>query len=195
MTKSFRQVGQTGVQILAWAQVPIALLAVGLSIFVGLQIKPLMETKRDLEEQIDQSRKLLQEYKTQLQNSREAVRFVTLGINAFHQGRYEAAVNWYNQALRLDSENAFILNLKGYSLFKSKSLKESIEALRRSVEVEPKYAWGYFDLARVYCADGDFKRSAEAIKKAVELRPDLKQTMRQDGEFKQLCKTVLSVLD
>jgi tetratricopeptide (TPR) repeat protein len=128
----------------------------------------------------------------QLRASREAVYHVTLGINLFHQGSYEAAVAAYDRALELDEENSYVLNLKGYSLFKAKAFDDSLAALRDAVEKEPTYAWGYFDLARVSCATGDYESAKAAIEKAVELRPELLLVMKEDGEFERLCKAVLN---
>lgn len=53
-----------------------------------------------------------------LANSREAVQYVTQGINAYHSGAYRAAVDAYSRALQLDPQNTYVLDLKGYSLFK-----------------------------------------------------------------------------
>jgi len=79
--------------------------------------------------------------KQQLSASRESVYFVTQGINFFHQGLYLEAVKAYNTALSLDSLNAYILNLKGYSLFKAKRYSEAVKVLHHAVEVQPDYAW------------------------------------------------------
>ncbi len=143
-------------------------------------------------EQIDTARTELRGTEEQLRASREAVFHVTLGINLFHQGSYEAAVAAYDRALELDEENPYVLNLKGYSLFKAKAFDDSLAALRDAVEKEPTYAWGYFDLARVSCATGDYESAKAAIEKAVELRPELLLVMKEDGEFERLCKAVLN---
>lgn len=129
-----------------------------------------------------------------LRASREAVAYVTNGINLYHQGRYKSAVVAYNVALSLDSLNAYILNLKGYSLFKAKQFDEAVEVLNKAVEVKPDYAWGYFDLARVNCANQNFDGASKAIRKAIELRPDLVYTMKNDQEFTNLCRPLLDLV-
>jgi predicted Zn-dependent protease len=82
--------------------------------------------------------------------------------------------------------------LKGYSLFKAKRLSEAEVAMRRSVEVSPSFAWGYFDLARILCSEGKSAEASSAIKMALSLRPALAQTIASDKEFSKLCQPVLN---
>jgi tetratricopeptide (TPR) repeat protein len=133
--------------------------------------------------------------KQQLRASRESVYFVTQGINLFHQGLYGEAIKAYDKAITLDSLNAYILNLKGYSLFRAKRYNEAIEVLHRAVEVQPDYAWGYFDLARANCANGNYVEALKAIRKAFEIRPDMKSIIKNDGEFNTLCKPIIKHLN
>jgi tetratricopeptide (TPR) repeat protein len=134
----------------------------------------------------------LQNANKQLHSTREAIAFVTNGINLYHERRYDEAVMAYNRALDLDSQNAHVLNLKGYSLFKARRFNESIETLRKAVEVAPNYAYGYFDLARVSCAVGKLDEASNAIGKAIKLWPELRERMKRDGEFTQLCQPLLN---
>jgi TPR repeat/Tetratricopeptide repeat len=104
----------------------------------------------------------------QLQRSREATQYVTQGINYYHQSRYELAVENYDRALALDPNNPYIVNLKGYALFKLHRLQPAIDALQRAVSADPNYAWGYFDLARAYCANGEYDHARDAIAAALD---------------------------
>lgn len=128
-----------------------------------------------------------------LKNARDALEAGRQGINLFHAGRYDDAVRNYDAALRNDPSNPYILNLKGYSLFKGGRLSEAEATIRRAVSADTTYAWGYFDLARVYCADGKMSDALAAAQKALSLRPDLISYMRgSDGEFMRLCRPILS---
>jgi tetratricopeptide (TPR) repeat protein len=146
----------------------------------------------ELQGRLEEMEKSLRNVTKQLHSSREAVAFVTDGINLYHGRRYDEAVMAYNRALNLDPQNAYVLNLKRYSLFKARRFNESIETLRKAVEVGPDYAWGYFDLARVSCAVGKLEEASNAIKKAIELRPEIREIMKGDGEFTQLCRPLLN---
>ncbi|HSM04655.1 MAG TPA: tetratricopeptide repeat protein [Longimicrobiales bacterium] len=109
-------------------------------------------------------------------------------INAFHTGSYRLAVDLYDEALQCDPGNAYLLNLKAYSLFKSGNVSEALTTQRLSVEADPDYAWGYFDLARFLCALGDFEDAQRTFDDAVSLRPGMVEIAAGDPEFRALCR-------
>ncbi len=126
-----------------------------------------------------------------VKNLREALGASRYAIIAFHQGDYQTAIVYYDQALRADPDNAYLLNLKAYSLFKLDSFQEAIETQIESIRVDPNYAWGFFDLARFHCAAGDMDAAGEAMMTALEKRPGLEDVMNNDGEFQRLCAPIL----
>lgn len=122
---------------------------------------------------------------------REALAASRYAIEAFHQRDYSTAVSLYDEALRADPNNAYQLNLKAYSLFKLKRVSDAIKVQRQSLQADPEYAWGYFDLARFQCAAGSFDEARRSIASALEKRPSLRAIMAKDGEFQKLCGSVL----
>jgi tetratricopeptide (TPR) repeat protein len=140
--------------------------------------------------------------RAEIRGLREALTASRDAIIAFHQRDYARAVTLYDQALRADPKNAYLLNLKAYALFKLKRFSDAVAVQEESIRVDPSYAWGYFDLARFQCAAAraaaseatrvaHFQDARKAIKMALEGRPGLRSTMEQDGEFQGLCATVL----
>lgn len=123
---------------------------------------------------------------------REALGASREAIVAFHQRDYGTAIEFYDQALRADPDNAYILNLKAYSLFKLKRPADAIRTQSEGIRVDPSYAWGYFDLARFQCAAGRFDAARKSIETAIESRPDLRARMDKDGEFRTLCARILN---
>jgi tetratricopeptide (TPR) repeat protein len=111
-------------------------------------------------------------------------------INAFHSGNLQQALQLYDEALSSDPDNAYLQNLRAYTLFRLGRTDEAIEGEKRSIEIDPNYAWGYFDLARFLCAASPTEMSAakDAARKAILLRPDIEPTMRSDGEFQRVCR-------
>lgn len=170
------------------AQMLLAIVAIGISVLAGFKVAPLFREKKELEIEVTQQSLELQRVKTQLSKEREALAAGRYAINAFHAGNYEEALSYYDRALTLDPEDAYILNLKGYVLFKMKRFPEAAEVLHASAKADPKYAWAYFDLARVQCASGNLSEARTAIEKALSLQPELKETMANDGEFARACK-------
>jgi tetratricopeptide (TPR) repeat protein len=185
------------IRLVAASQIALAIVALAISVFVGMKIQPLIEEERRLRGEVEsaqvelaQARRDIESTQERLKSSREAVSWVTNGINAYHQGQYREAVALYGRALNLDPENPYIHNLRGYSLFKLKEFDDAIAAQKRAVEVDPRYGWGYFDLARVLCAAERFEEASAAVRQALAIRPDLRGTMSADGEFSRLCRPI-----
>jgi tetratricopeptide (TPR) repeat protein len=153
-----------------------------------------------LEKQNSDLRQDAEKMRREMAGLREALAASRYAIEAFHQRDYSTAVSFYDQALRADPSNAYLLNLKAYSLFKLNRVGEAIDVQRQSLRADPEYAWGYFDLARFQCAAGRldearragfFDDARQSIASALERRPGLRAIMAKDGEFQKLCGPVL----
>lgn len=120
---------------------------------------------------------------------------VQKGIDAYRRGQLEEAIKLYDQALGRNSDgtynllpnSAYILDLKGYSLFRLKRYDEAVTILFTAMKADPNFAWIYFDLARVYCAIGKSYEASEAIRQAIKLQPNIQTIMQNDKEFSDLC--------
>jgi len=155
------------------------------------EVKSLESEAVQLRTQNSELRQSAETMRNEIKGLREALTASRDAIVAFHQRDYGTAVALYDQALRADPNNAYLLNLKAYSLFKLKRLSEALDVQRESIRIDPGYAWGFFDLARFQCATGDFGAARTSIKRALEQRPALRSTMERDGEFQRLCAPVL----
>lgn len=132
----------------------------------------------------------LQTTRDQLAKERRALQSGRAAINAFHAGNLQAALSLYDDALNSDPENAYLQNLRAYTLFRLGRVQPAIDGELRSVAIDPAYAWGYLDLARFLCAASPAKMTdaRRAAEKAMELRPDLRAIMQGDGEFQRVCR-------
>ena len=110
------------------------------------------------------------------------------GINAYHDGDYPLAIQLYDEALKCDRQDGYVLSLKAYSLFKTGDLGAAIATQRASLESQPDYALGYFNLARFLCATGDFEAAAAEVATAVSLWPEVEEIAGEDGEYQKLCQ-------
>jgi tetratricopeptide (TPR) repeat protein len=152
---------------------------------------------RDLHTAADQYRTDLANAKVDLEKARGdlARARASLGaarsaIGEFHAGRLEDAVKLYDDALAFDPNDAYLQNLRAYSLFRLGRIDAALEGQRRSIAIDPNYAWGYFDLARFLCAATPPRvaEARQAALKAIDLDHAMKQRMESDGEFQRVCK-------
>lgn len=137
-------------------------------------------TKAELQKAQEELGKIQEKTK----NARSSSIFVQLGLRQFFVKNYVNAIKFYDKAIEQDSSNPVLFDLRGYTLLRSGRVKESIESLEKSISFAPDYIWGHYNLALAYAAAGDLARGLGHIRKVVELDPAMKDTIRQDGQFK-----------
>jgi tetratricopeptide (TPR) repeat protein len=138
----------------------------------------------------EQLKKDVEDLRLALAKARGGLAASRAAISAFHGGRLDIAVALYDEALAADPDNAYLQNLRAYSLFRLGRIREALDGERLSVAADPNYAWGYFDLARFLCAASphSLNEAKQAAAKAIALREELRETMKSDGEFQRVCQ-------
>jgi len=177
-------------QVTLYLQLGIALFAIAVAIAAALGAKPLIEERSALVKQNAQLRTEAQATQAQLAKYREALNAARDGINAYHAGNYSGAISSYDSALQAAPNDPYLLDLKGYSQFKAHDFQSATITLKKAVEADPNFAWGYFDLARTYCGSKEYANAAKALATARDKGiPDEK--IRRDVEFTHLCAPLL----
>lgn len=75
---------------------------------------------------------------------------------------------------------------EGWTLFMNKKYKESLPHIEKAVELNPEYPELLYDAAVIRLAAGDAENAVNAIIKAIELNPKLKQSALNDADLKEL---------
>src|SRR5262249_31450689 len=143
------------IKVLLWMQVLLAVAAVAVWAVAVKKGKPLFAAERDLRQQIvrDQrelaaTRADLPQSRQKLSHAREAITFVTQGINRFHEGDYAGAVRNYDLALGRLGPDSFVLDLRGYALFKAHLYPEAVKTLKESLRLDPANEYAMLDLIK-----------------------------------------------
>jgi len=144
-----------------------------------------------LRTQNNELRQSAESMRKDIQGLREALRASRIAIEAFHLRDYARAVTLYDQALRADPNSAYLINLKAYALYKLDLFDEAVKVQEEGIKIDPGYAYGFFELARIQCAQRDFSAARKSIQTALKKRPDLRETMENDGEFQRECAEIL----
>ncbi|MEW8523993.1 MAG: hypothetical protein AB2552_13165 [Candidatus Thiodiazotropha endolucinida] len=218
MSKNINQRFVRSAWTLLFFQLTAAAVAVAVTAWATFRVQPLLAEKERLEVEVKErqeqvallksaqekaeteyaeAKNQLNHVRSELKGAREATPALIEGIHAFHRKRYQLAITHYNEALRLNPGDAYIYNLKSYSQFKAGDLTGAISTMSRSLEMDPTYDWGYFDLARYQCAFGAGTDAVTTLRAALEMRqPFIKRLapvfLSEDGEFQRLCAEVLN---
>jgi tetratricopeptide (TPR) repeat protein len=190
-------------------QLAAAAVALAVTVWAAFQVRPLLEERDRLassiaklsedEKQAREAVSVLEsraaDLRRDLQGARDATPVLTDAITAFHRKEYAGAIVKYDEASKLNPGDPYIYNLKSYSQFKAGDFNGAIDTLTWALQMNPAYEWGYFDLARYYCAAGKPQTALAAIKAALGLRGEgirsgIEFFLSKDGEFRRLCADI-----
>lgn len=120
-------------------------------------------------------------------NEEKAAAWNSLGNIYRHLNEYESALNAYQKADELDPQNIGqrakidLTNLEpnsrnaqvwfelGNLFFKSGSYKESANAFRKAIKIDPESGWAYSNLAMALVSQGEYSEAATLYLKSIEL--------------------------
>lgn len=104
-----------------------------------------------------------------------------------NNNKYDEAMQFADEMLAKDSDNAFYLYVKGYLYHNMKDYDKAIEFYTKTTEVDPNYAEAYSNLGLIYCLQAqDFSEKASADVNAPQYQQD-QQTLRAFYEKARPC--------
>ena len=89
----------------------------------------------------------------------------TLGFIFYLKNDYEKGVSLCRETIRLYPNNAYTRKGLGLHLAKQGYIEESIDSLKKALEIDPNFVDAYHDLAYVYYENGDKKSALEYLQK------------------------------
>ncbi len=101
------------------------------------------------------------------QKSAEAAKDYQISGNLLAgEGKYDAAIKSYRQAIQMDPNAAETYSLMGSALAQAGQYREAEEALRKAVAIKPNFAEGYYHLGNFLKSQGKESEAQEAFNKA-----------------------------
>ncbi len=101
------------------------------------------------------------------------------GSSSFQEGKFDSAIQYYNEALNVDPNNSVGYNLLGMAYrfkFNQTGTQEykdkEIESFKKAIEFEPKYWVAYKNIAAALYYQNRKKDAVPYLKKALELQPN-----------------------
>lgn len=98
------------------------------------------------------------------------VAYSRLGYAYYQLGNYELAVKYYNKAINLGNDYRNYSGL-GSAYNRSGYYYKAIEALKQSIQLNPKEEFAYLELAYSYTAIRDYNASISNLNEALKLDP------------------------
>ena len=101
------------------------------------------------------------------------------GMKLFQEGNYDASIQKYNEALKVEPNNSIAYNLLGMAYrfkFNQTGTQEyktkEIESFKEAIDLDPKYWVAYKNLAATLYYLDRKKEAVPYLEKALELQPN-----------------------
>ena len=109
---------------------------------------------------------------------KEALSLFRKGVVLAEKGRWNEALDLFNQALRFDSNLAGAWNNRGTCLFHLGRLGEACRSYEIALELDPRNALLHKNYGSVLLALGRYDEAVEAFEEALRLEPHLKAAQK-----------------
>src|SRR6266567_832425 len=107
------------------------------------------------------------------------------GDNLHALKRYEEALAAYEQAIRLDSNNAYAYNNKGIVLLHLNDNEEALTALEQAIRLDPKNATAYNNKGNALRSLKRYEEALAAYELAIHLNPNNSEIYNNKGNALQ----------
>lgn len=121
----------------------------------------------------------MQEKRKRAKARKRAERLLAEAWEALEEGNEDLAAKLSRRATDEDEVSAAVWNERGAILLRLRRLPEADRALRRALEIEPRHAEAWGNLADLYAMEGKKEKALHFQRKAVELEPDSRTARRR----------------
>jgi tetratricopeptide (TPR) repeat protein len=179
-------------------QIGLAIVAFIIVAWIFFKERPQAEVNHQLEQQLSQvqqqNQQLTQTVNPTQNDLRQSRAYLREGVALAHKQKYEEAIGQYDKALESFPDDPYGLSLKGYALFRTGRLPESIEANKRAVQLDPGDPLNFIDLAKSYCAAKQYENAEHAllVDPPSDTASDVSHYVMTDGELRRICKPILA---
>lgn len=102
-----------------------------------------------------------------------------IGMCLMNQDKLKEALNWYDDALRLNPNSDYTIYVRGFVLSQMNKNTDAIKCFRQAIEMNPNVSCYHADLAHSLLAINDRKNAEKESNLAIELDPEDARTWRQ----------------
>ncbi len=97
---------------------------------------------------------------------------IVLGNSYYDMGRFDAAVSWYQQALKLDPENLNVRTDLGTAQLYQGKVSEAIETYQHCLKLDPHHPQTLQNLGIAYFSTGNFASAIDTWGKLLSDHPE-----------------------
>ena len=107
--------------------------------------------------------------------------YLRQGIEAYHKGEYDCAIENFTKAIVLKPNDANVYNHRGVVYYYKGDYDHAIEDFTKTIELNPNNVETYLHRGLAYQSKGDYDRAIKDYTKAIELNPNYAQAYYNRG--------------
>lgn len=96
-----------------------------------------------------------------------------LGMIKAAMKEYQLAISYYDQGMKLKSNNAFILNNRGYVFMQLGEMEKAIEDINKSIVIDPDNSWAYRNKGIYFYNSEDYANAERLLNRSIEMNDSL----------------------
>lgn len=117
-----------------------------------------------------------------------------LGLIELGRGKYQESIKWFNQAIKIE-KNAAYLNNRGSAYFELKKMSEALADYQASLKLQPDYLDAQYNLANLLSSINKNEEAIAAYKKILQKDPHQKDALFNRGNAYKKLKKYQEALD
>jgi tetratricopeptide (TPR) repeat protein len=114
-------------------------------------------------------------------NSTFVYELIEKGNMSFNKSKYEEAVKWYDQALKIDPKSIDALNGKGLVFNKLGRYEEAITWFDKAIEIDPNFVYALNNKGVTFANLGSYEEAITWFDKAIEIDPNFVDALYNKG--------------
>jgi tetratricopeptide (TPR) repeat protein len=106
------------------------------------------------------------------------------GVKFAREGKYQSAMQYYDQALTLYPSYAEAWAWKAAAYAQLNKFKDALECSDQAIAADPRYEWGYFRKARTLESMGEELAAFAVYQRALEVNPHFRMAAQRVFDLK-----------
>jgi cytochrome c-type biogenesis protein CcmH/NrfG len=116
---------------------------------------------------------------------------ISLGNTYYDMGRFDAAINWYEEALQLEPENVDVRTDLGTAYLYTGNPIKAVERYQRSLEMDPNHIQTLQNISVAYLSTGNYGEAIGHLERLLESHPDYPQRQEIEQQIEYIRTQIL----